>query len=991
MKKRSVFWDNYKGILIFLVVFGHYIYSYANRVDGSLAQELYRFIYTFHMPAFIFCSGYFSKSEHSRSREPQTRLFLYYVVFNTLMLVFAYFYLGSEIKLLTPYYSFWYILSLILWRAMIGVTGKVKGIFWISLIVTLALGYWSEFTNVLALRRTVAFFVFFVAGYRLDREKVDAFLARRKPVQMVLSAVAVLGVALAAFWAVQHFGITDNMCMMVGYKDASDILIRLLILVIAAAAIVGMMLVVPNCKIPFLSQIGRNSLLIYLAHRFFTIIFYKEFFPYADYTGKYLVYAFLATVLTCLILGNEKLNSAVAGMFDKAAAAVLNRDSKPGIVLKAVIVLVFALLLCVKAVPMLADDVVQMKEDFAVEETVLATEPSAEPPAESAADTEPTESVYEVSIEQEAAIDNAVKLAYVGDLILLKDQVTSAYDEDTGTYDFSAMFEYAAPYLTEADLAIGIFEGPAAGGEKGYSTSNYGDGLSLYLNYPDEFAQAAKDAGIDLVSLANNHLMDMGLDGALRTIDVMDQVGLLHTGAYRNQEEKDELLIVEVDGIKIAVLSYIKSMNFYKAVEMVEDYSYLTSLMPYVSNPYYDQLIAEIQADFEQANQSGADLIMVMAHMGTQFEHSTDAFQRKFNAMFAELGADIILGDHAHAVQPIEYIGDTVVVNCPGNFANSYVAYNGDATAIVEIYIDRDSKKVIASSVIPMYTQEMEQGYFRALPIYSIMEDEDLRSQLWSRDMARIQEVHKLITEVMVGEAISLNDIQERYYFIDNEYHETRRTLLKSSADYADSELYQLIQEASSVTFIGDSITAGTKNDWHPWYEPLMEDCSDTLVTNISEGGYTTKRIMSKYGEDILASQTDLYVIALGTNDIRYRKESTCAMTPEEYVEVLDSMVELIRQSNPEAKVVFIAPWMTLENDTVSRLSHEEKNIMTDAYSEALSQYAHSNGHSFINANPYLREFFADTTSRLYTKDGIHPNATVGVELYSLAVLESSR
>lgn len=774
MKKRSVFWDNYKGILIFLVVFGHYIFSYANRFDGSLPQELYRFIYTFHMPAFIFCSGYFSKSEHSRSKESQLKLFLYYAVFNTLMLIFEHLYLGIKIKLLTPYYSYWYILSLIFWRAMIGFTGKTKGIFWISLIVTLALGYWSEFTNVLALRRTVAFFVFFVAGYLLDREKMDAFLARRKPWMMAVSWIFVLIAAAAAFLAVKRFEITDSMSVMATYGDPEDVFLRLLILGIAAAAIIGMMLVVPNCKIPILSQIGKNSLLIYLGHRFITILFYKSWFPYESYTRMYLVYAVIASVLTCVVLGNEKLNMAAAKLCDKAASAILDRDSKAGAVLKTVIVLVFAALLCFKAVPLMMEDVDQVKADIEEQTIVEETEPPTQPPTELPTEppaTEPTEPERILSAEEEA-LQNSVKLAYVGDLILLKDQITSAYDEESDSYDFSAMFEYAKPYLESADLAIGVFEGPTAGEEVGYSTSNYGDGLPLYLSFPDEFAYAVKDAGIDLVSAANNHLLDMGLDAALRTIDVLDQAGLQHTGAYRNQQEKDEVLIVEVEGIKIAVLSYLKSMNYYKITQLTEEMPYLTSIMPYVANPYYDQLVAEIEADFARAKESGADLIMVMAHMGTQFTTTTDQFQDKWNNLFAELGADIILGDHAHVVQPVEYIGDTLVVNCPGNFANSYIAYNGDCTAIVEIYIDRETKTVSAASVIPMYTQEMEKGYFRALPIYTIMNDEKLYSELWSQDHARLQEVQKLITSVMIGQEISLGKVRERYYFIDNQYCE---------------------------------------------------------------------------------------------------------------------------------------------------------------------------------------------------------------------------
>ena len=224
------------------------------------------------------------------------------------------------------------------------------------------------------------------------------------------------------------------------------------------------------------------------------------------------------------------------------------------------------------------------------------------------------------------------------------------------------------------------------------------------------------------------------------------------------------MLIVEAEGVKIAVLSYLKNINYNPIEDVITQTPYLTSIMPRTTNTQYDALMAQVEQDFAKARESGADLIMVMAHMGTQFSHETDKFQAKWNAVFAELGADIILGDHAHAVQPIEYVGDALVVNCPGNFANSYIANDGDATALVEIYIDRDTRQVSGCSVIPMYTQEMENNYFRALPIYTIMNDEELYDEMRNVDIQRIREVQEIVTEVMVGKRVSVEDAQERYH-----------------------------------------------------------------------------------------------------------------------------------------------------------------------------------------------------------------------------------
>ena len=341
MRQRISFWDNFKGILIFLVVFGHFIYAYSQNLPDSFCAHIYTFIYSFHMPAFVFCSGYFSKSERSRSAEALTKLLLYYILFNTLMLLFTHFYMGSSIKILTPYYSYWYILSLIIWRTLVSKVSNIKGIVLLSLAISLILGYNKEFTNLLSLRRTVAFFPFFVAGYLLDSQKVDRFLAKRKPWHMILSAIFVLALAAVSFWAVKYFELTSSATLMGRYTKASTIGHRTLIFLISAAAIISMFLIVPNRNIPLLSKIGKNSLLIYLVHRFITIIYYRNIFPTSTYSTSYLFYALIASVLLCVIFSSDRMNRWLSKTIDQAAASLTGKDSRIGSYLIAFILLLF--------------------------------------------------------------------------------------------------------------------------------------------------------------------------------------------------------------------------------------------------------------------------------------------------------------------------------------------------------------------------------------------------------------------------------------------------------------------------------------------------------------------------------------------------------------------------------------------------------------------------------------------------------------------------
>ena len=118
-KTRNLIWDNYKGILIFLVVFSHFLYAHANTFPNTITNDIVRFIYMFHMPAFIFCSSYFSVSSNSNSKKSIIKLLMYYLIFNTLMMLYLYFFNNKDLVFMSPYNSYWYLLSLIIWRLSI--------------------------------------------------------------------------------------------------------------------------------------------------------------------------------------------------------------------------------------------------------------------------------------------------------------------------------------------------------------------------------------------------------------------------------------------------------------------------------------------------------------------------------------------------------------------------------------------------------------------------------------------------------------------------------------------------------------------------------------------------------------------------------------------------------------------------------------------------------------------------------------------------------
>lgn len=977
LKVRSAYWDNIKGILIALVVLGHFLWAY-NSVGFS--AYLVSWIYIFHMPAFIFAAGYLSKSQNSRSYASILKLVVIYIVFNTMMIVFSYFTLDTSFNLVTPYYSFWFLLSLIVWRLIIKYIENINGIVLISIIVAVLVGLWSDITNVLAISRTIVFFPFFIIGYKLPTDKINTFVINRKPIDYLKGIVLLLyTMSFSIVFIYKYTGLSASNLLMNSYNSPLDPFVRIVLFCIAGLMILSIAMLTPNKPMSLLCKWGRNSLVIYILHRFFTLLF-PLVFAVEYYSEYYIVYAFILSVITLSVLGSDSVTRIFNSLINRIIDVFTSPDSlknqhKKNMGRRLVVVSVILFLL----LPVVPNVIL-------VKETLLTTKHTS------------SSTIHAVmSSEHEAALNNAVSIAFVGDLILLQDQVRNGYSEESSEYEFDPIFEYANKYLSQADFAIGILEGPTAGEDVGYSTSNYGDGVPLYLNYPDSFPSSVKKSGIDMVSTANNHLLDKGEEGALRTLDVLDEIGLLHVGSSRNMEGKRVKTIIEIGDMSIGVLAYTFGSNGYSQNYFLEENTWITSTLAHPSSRSFKQVKASVLADFKslQDSESPPDLIMVLPHMGTQFSHETDSYQDRWNDIFIEAGADIVLGSHAHAVQPIEYRTisngegiekQVIIVNCPGNFVNSYVDHNGDATSIVEVYINPESKEVIAAGVIPMYTQSPSNGNFRALPIYSILTDPILQNEISTYEMQRVAQVQSIITSVMLGAELTLDQAQERYYLFPEGYLRQPVKAIEITEEMKSSKLYKLLNESGTICFVGDSITAGSENGGYGWYEPLMAAFPDNISVRKAWGSATTQTLLEN-STSITEHTADLYVIAIGTNDVRYRNAGKGAMDTDSYIDNIDGLIENILNKKPSARFVLISPWLAQDNDPYTRISVEERDVMLNEYGKALQLYSEEKGYYFVDPNPSINKMLVRYPPSDYLIDHIHPNASAGIALYSEKVL----
>ena len=136
---RLYFWDNAKGILIFLVVFGHFLQPYRSQPGIRIVFDL---IYLFHMPAFVFISGYLSQKV-SDVRKSILKLSIAYLLFNMPMMVYGMFCEGLTPSLLTPYYSYWYLIALIAWRLVAPTLSKSSEAMPISIAISILIGFWG--------------------------------------------------------------------------------------------------------------------------------------------------------------------------------------------------------------------------------------------------------------------------------------------------------------------------------------------------------------------------------------------------------------------------------------------------------------------------------------------------------------------------------------------------------------------------------------------------------------------------------------------------------------------------------------------------------------------------------------------------------------------------------------------------------------------------------------------------------------------------------
>lgn len=243
------------------------------------------------------------------------------------------------------------------------------------------------------------------------------------------------------------------------------------------------------------------------------------------------------------------------------------------------------------------------------------------------------------------------------------------------------LFSDITQVLQSGDVVVGDLESPLSPG----SQTTVWNG-SAVLGLP-EAAAGMKNAGINLVSLANDHIMDYGVAGLVDTVNRLNQVGIAHAGAGDNSQQAYTSTVLNIKGKKVALLSLSS---------ITPDNARATEDKPGIAankkRSYIEGLIQEA------ARQN--DYLIVACHWGDEGSTEIQSYQRKFARRAVDAGADVVIGSHPHIMQGIEIYNGRLIAYSPGNFI--YPSSSGDSGQAYVIKLSLAKGMIIKAEVVPI-------------------------------------------------------------------------------------------------------------------------------------------------------------------------------------------------------------------------------------------------------------------------------------------------
>ena len=355
----------------------------------------------------------------------------------------------------------------------------------------------------------------------------------------------------------------------------------------------------------------------------------------------------------------------------------------------------------------------------------------------------------------------SVKISVVGDLMLHARQVEDALRRGGGeVYDFNHSLSYIRRHFVHSDIVVGNLETTLAGPDIGFMD------YPLF-SAPDEFAHALRNAGFTLLTTANNHSLDHGEAALLRTIGTLRDLGITQVGTYATPADRDNITIIEKNGMTFAFLAYTYSTNG------------MAIPRPYMVNMLDEILFTD---DIRRARDL-ADFVIVLPHMGTEYETFTRPRYREVAMAMLQAGADAVLASHPHVLQPTELVTVTnpdgtrrtgFIAFSMGNFISGQRVRPREAGVIFHLYFERvgsAAPTMSAVSYTPTWVRFHRHGTSLDIAVLSVYDT--LTTAFWGGDtglsqgdLARVREVQAESTLTISGTEVPIEALAPEYFIL---------------------------------------------------------------------------------------------------------------------------------------------------------------------------------------------------------------------------------
>ncbi len=355
-----------------------------------------------------------------------------------------------------------------------------------------------------------------------------------------------------------------------------------------------------------------------------------------------------------------------------------------------------------------------------------------------------------------------IKLSFTGDLMCKLPQLKASWID--GKYNFNPVFDKISGVFHNSNYVVGNMETPLAGPALGFTKT------ASNFNAPIEFAMAAQQAGFDCFAIANNHSLDRGVEGLFNTIENLKSINAEFTGGYKTSEESVIPFVKQINGLRIAILSYtygtnsewlgnelddshkdcidlFRKQDSFNSAKQGSSSSLITHLKNFakkylpqsirekikpiviedcVKNPdllpcdkYFDNKLKEKI----RLAKGTADVVIMYMHSGGQFNSKVGDYTKNLAHRLIDYGCDYVIGSHPHCVLNYEIYKDKFIAYSLGNFCYTphygyhYDGVFSDYSMIVNLYLDTNEKKLTRKTIVVTKTVLESNGNSVVYPV----------------------------------------------------------------------------------------------------------------------------------------------------------------------------------------------------------------------------------------------------------------------------------